>query len=149
MLKNYFKTAIRNLLRGKGSTLINISGLAMGITCSLVLFLLVRHLSSYDNYHAKRDRIYRVVSHSDGNDGKQYTAGVPTVLPDAFRTDFPEVENLMFGEYRPGALITIPQQHGEPKKYEEESGVVIIEPTSTTSSTSPPPRRSSSSGART
>jgi predicted permease len=128
MLKNYFKTAIRNLLRGKGSTLINISGLAMGITCSLVLFLLVRHLSSYDNFHTKRDRIYRVVSESDGNDGKQYTAGVPTVLPDAFRTDFPEVENIMFGEYRAPALITLPQPKGEPKKYEERSGVVIIEP---------------------
>ena len=84
MLKNYFKTALRNLLREKSSAFINISGLTLGITCSLVLFLLIRHLSSFDDYHSKRDRIYRVVNQSDGNQGKNYTPGVPSVLPDAF-----------------------------------------------------------------
>ena len=67
MFKNYLKTAIRNLLREKVSTLINISGLTLGITCSLVLFLLVSFLSSFDNFHTKRDRIYRVVHQSEGN----------------------------------------------------------------------------------
>ena len=84
MLRNYIKTALRNLLRQKSSSLINISGLTLGITCSLVLFLMIRHLSSFDNYHSKRNRIYRVVNQSDGNQGKNYTSGVPSVLPDAF-----------------------------------------------------------------
>jgi len=127
MLKNYFVTAIRNLLRGKGSAIINISGLAMGMTCSLVLFLMIRHMSTFDNFHAKRDRIYRVVAQSDGNNGKSYTSGVPTVLPDAFRTDFPEAETVVFTEYRSPALITVQQPSGEPKKYEEEAGVAFVE----------------------
>jgi len=127
MLKNYIKTAFRNLLREKTSTLINIAGLTMGITCSLVLFLLIRHLSSYDNFHSKRDRIYRVVHQSDGNNGNNYTPGVPSVLPDAFRLDFPEAEEVTFISYRAGSMVTIPQKSGEPKRYNEEAGVAFAQ----------------------
>lgn len=127
MLKNYLKTAFRNLLREKSSALVNISGLTMGITCSLVLFLLIRHLSSFDNYHSKRVRIYRVVNQSDGNQGKNYSAGVPSVLPDAFRMDFAEAEEVVFTSYRAGSMVTIPQRDAEPKKYSEEAGVVFTQ----------------------
>ncbi len=129
MLKNYFTTAFRNLIREKGSAFINISGLTLGITCSLVLFLMLKHLTSIDQYHTKRDRIYRVVSQSDGNHGKQYSAGIPAVLPDAFRNDFPEAEEVVFTSYRAGSMVTIPETgHGESKKYNEESGIVFSEP---------------------
>lgn len=127
MLKNYFKTAFRNILREKSSAFINISGLTLGITGSLVLFLLIRHLSSFDNYHSKRDRIYRVVNQSDGNQGKNYTAGVPTVLPDAFRIDFPEAEQVVFTSYRAGSMVTIPQRGTAPKRYSEEAGIVYTQ----------------------
>lgn len=128
MLKNYLKTAFRNLWRQKGSTFINISGLTLGITSSLVLFLLVKHSMSFDTFHANRDRIYRVVTQSKGNDGLNFTAGVPAVLPDAFATDFPEAEEVTFASYRSGSLITIPQTNGELKKFDERSGVVFAQP---------------------
>jgi predicted permease len=129
MLKNYFITALRNLSREKGSALLNISGLTLGIACSMILFLLVKHQWSFDNYHSKRDRIYRVVSESDGNNGKKYSSGVPAVLPDAFRTDFSEAEEVVFASYRSETMVTIPQSNnGEPKKYNEESGIVFTEP---------------------
>jgi len=127
MLKNYFKTGLRNLMREKGSTLINISGLTLGITCSLVLYLLIGHLSSFDDYHSRRDRIYRVVHQSDGNQGKNYTSGVPSVLPDAFKIDFPEAEEVVFTSYRAGSMVTIPQPNAEPKRYNEEAGVVYTQ----------------------
>jgi putative ABC transport system permease protein len=128
MFRNYFKTAIRNLLHEKSSTFINIAGLTLGITCSLVLFLLVKHLSTFDNFHSKRDRIYRVVTESDGNTGKFYTPGVPVVLPDAFRNDFKEVEQITFLSYRSNSLVSLPQRNGESKKYNEERGVVFAQP---------------------
>src|SRR5687767_14035535 len=128
MFKNYLKTAFRNILREKGSTFINIAGLTLGITCSLVLFLMVKHLASFDNYHTNRDRIFRVVTESDGSNGKFYTAGVPCVLPDAFRQDFPEAEEVTFTSYRSGALVSISQDDGVPKKYEEKKGVVFAQP---------------------
>jgi len=127
MLKNYLKTAFRTLIRQGGSSMINIAGLTMGITCSLVLFLLVRHLSSFDNFHSKRDRVFRVVNESQGNQGRNYSAGVPSVLPDAFQLDFPEAEEVTFLSYRSGSTIIIPQRTGEPKLYSEEAGTVFAQ----------------------
>ena len=128
MIKNYIVTSWRNLLRQRGRTLINLSGLTLGITCSLVLFLMVEHLSSFDKFHSKWNRIFRVVNQSMGNQGMQYQSGIPTVLPDAFRADFPEAEEVIFTSYRAGALVTVPQRNGQPKKYQEERGVVFTEP---------------------
>jgi putative ABC transport system permease protein len=128
MLRNYFKTALRNLLRQKSSTVLNIAGLTLGITCSLVLFLLINHLLSFDTYHSKKDRIYRVVTESDGNSGRFYTPGVPPALPDAFKNDFPEAEEVTFTSYRANDLVSIPQLNGPSKKFQEEAGIVFAEP---------------------
>ncbi|SKC71837.1 ABC transporter permease [Ohtaekwangia koreensis] len=128
MLKNYFKTAFRNLLRSKGISIINLSGLTLGIACSLVLFLMVAYMSSYDIFQSKRDRIYRVVNKSVGNNGTEYQAGVPTVLPEAFRTDFPEAEEVVFISEGSSSLVTIPQKNGELKKFQEENKIAFTEP---------------------
>lgn len=128
MLKNYFKTAIRNLLRQKSISLINLAGLTLGITSSLVLFLMVAYMSSYDSFVTKRDRIYRVVNQSQGNNGTDYQAGVPTVLPDAFRNDFPEAEEVVFISGGSSQLVVIPQRNGELKKIQEDQGIAFTEP---------------------
>lgn len=127
MVKNYLKTALRNLMREKGSAILNLAGLTLGITCSLVLFLLVKHVATVDNFHTNRDRIYRIVTEADGNNGRFYTSGIPRPLPDAFRADFPEAEQVTFTSYRSNALILVPQPGREPKKFQEEAGVVFAE----------------------
>jgi putative ABC transport system permease protein len=128
MFRNYLKTALRNLLREKGSTFINIAGLTLGITCSLVLFLLVKHLLTFDSHHANRDRIYRVVTESDGNNGRFYTSGVPVVLPEAFKSDFHEAEEVTFLSYRSGSMVSLPKEGEVPKKFKEDRGVVFAQP---------------------
>ncbi len=129
MLRNYLVTAIRNLWRSRLSTLINLSGLTLGAAASLILFLVVRHHNSFDKFNSKYDRIYRVVASSDGNQGKDYTPGVPPVLPDAFRLDFPDAEEVTFTSYRGvGGLITLQQPQGEPKKFSFDNGVVYTLP---------------------
>ncbi len=128
MIKNYLKTAFRNLWREKNKTTLNILGLTIGIAGSLVLFLLIRYHHSFDLNHTKRDRIYRVVTMSDGNSGKDYTSGVPSVLPEAFKNDFAEAEEVTFTSYRTGALITVPQKSGEPRRFEEGTGVTFAQP---------------------
>jgi putative ABC transport system permease protein len=127
MLKNYLKTAFRNLWRSKTSTIINVLGLTLGITSSLILFLLIKHHLSFDTYHAQSNRIYRAVTESDGNHGRTYTPGVPPVFPDAFKNDFHEAEEVTFLSYRAGSQVTIPQPSGEGKKYEEEKGVTFAQ----------------------
>ncbi len=62
MFRNYLKIAFRNLKKHKGFSLINISGLAMGMACSILIFMYVVDEMSYDKYHTKADRIYRVTS---------------------------------------------------------------------------------------
>lgn len=127
MLKNYFVTAYRNLFRKRTSTFFNVAGLTLGITGSIVLFLLLYRTLTFDRFHANYDRIYRVVSQSDNNGEKFYTPGIPNVLPPAFKTDFPEAEHVAFTSYAQDGLILIPQRSGEPKKYQEENGIAFTE----------------------
>jgi hypothetical protein len=58
MLKNYFKIAVRNLLRNKGFSLINIAGLAIGMASAILIFLWIDNEVSHDKFHEKKDRIY-------------------------------------------------------------------------------------------
>ncbi len=60
MIRNYFKIAFRNLLRNKGFTFINITGLAVGMAATLLIFQYVAFERSYDRFHEKSDRIFRV-----------------------------------------------------------------------------------------
>jgi putative ABC transport system permease protein len=92
MFRNYFKIAVRNLLRHKILSAINILGLATGIVCCLLITLYVFHETSYDRFHEKTDRIVRVTMEfaADGVVNKVSVTG-NKVFP-AFKRDFPEGE---------------------------------------------------------
>src|SRR5688572_4130381 len=90
MFQNYFKIALRNLLKQKFYTFINVAGLTLGISCCLLIFLFVQNELSYDKFHVKGDRIFRVlrVAAMNGEEGKiPYTSGP---YGRALVTDFPE-----------------------------------------------------------
>ena len=95
MFLNYFLIAIRNLLKQRTYTLINISGMAIGITCSIFIILFVNHELSYDNFHTKADRIFRVgVSGKfSGNEFDQAVTAQP--MAQALISDYPVVENVV------------------------------------------------------
>lgn len=127
MYKSYFKIGWRNLTRNISYTAINMIGLAMGITCCIILFLIVDHGRSYDKYHTKGDRIYRVVSVAKGNDGYKYTQGIPHALPTAFKEDFTQIDEVVFTSYRRDNLITVINE-SKVTKYKEKQGVAFTEP---------------------
>ena len=60
MIKNYFKVAIRNIIKHKGFSVIIIVALTVGIACSILILLFVTHELSYDKFHEKADNIYRI-----------------------------------------------------------------------------------------
>ena len=60
MWKNYLNTVLRGIWKYKTFSAINIMGLAIGITCCLLILLYVQYEFSFDRYHEKTDRIYRV-----------------------------------------------------------------------------------------
>ena len=64
MFKNYFKTALRNLTRNKVYSFINITGLSLGLACSMLIILYVKDEVSYDRFHGDVNRIYRITSQS-------------------------------------------------------------------------------------
>src|SRR5258705_420343 len=131
MIKNYFKTAFRNLLRRKNYTIINIAGLAAGIAICLVIFIVIRYEMSFDDYHKKKDRIYRVLTeyhHADSPD-IFYGKGVPSPLPLALKTNFPQVEKVATVYSEGNDQIQVLDDNGQPiKKFKEEHGVFFTEP---------------------
>jgi len=131
MLRNYIKTAFRNLGRRKNYTIINIAGLAAGIAICLVLFIVIRYEMSFDDYHGKKDRIYRVLTeyhHADAPD-IFYGRGIPYPMPEGLKANFPQVETLapVYADNNDQLLIT--DENGSIiKKFKEENGVFFTTP---------------------
>jgi len=71
MFRNYFKIAIRNLLRNKGFSAINISGLAIGMASAMVILLWVQNQLTFDRWYAKADRLYKIYNR-DRIDGEMF-----------------------------------------------------------------------------
>ncbi len=95
MFRNYFTVALRHLNRQKGYSLINVTSLALGIACCLLIVLFIRDELSYDRFHDKADRIYRVTAeHRQGNQVSQ-NADVLIPIAKFIRADFPEVEDMV------------------------------------------------------
>ncbi len=88
MIKSYLKIGWRNLHKNKGYSFINISGLALGITCVFLILQYVRREFAYDRFHEGAENIYRVVWESENPQTR-----TPHPLAQALVRDFPEVEN--------------------------------------------------------
>ena len=92
MLSNYLKIALRNIKRNKIYSVINIAGLSVGITCSLLILLFIRYETSFDRYHPNADNIYRVIFSSPTEfmrTNKQ--VWTPGPLAQALEDEFPEI----------------------------------------------------------
>ncbi|HEY4652037.1 MAG TPA: ABC transporter permease, partial [Pontibacter sp.] len=129
MFKIYFLTAFRSLLRNKSYSLLNIAGLALGITCSILLFLVIQYQLSYDKFHTKADRIYRLVVTFPANDFNTPASHFPLAanLRSNGNLGFEAITQIK-GDA--GAQINIPSNGtGVSKKFLIEENVGFIEPT--------------------
>jgi putative ABC transport system permease protein len=92
MLKNYIKTAWRNLLKNKSFSVINILGLSIGLACFILIALFVINELSYDRYNKKADRIFRINSDILFG-GTSFSIGQsPDPIGAALKNDYPQVE---------------------------------------------------------
>jgi hypothetical protein len=91
MIENYFKTAFRSLIRNRNYTVINIAGLAVGIAVCMMIFIIIQFQTSFDNFHSKKDRIYRVLTEYHHVDATNIAYGkdVPFPMPTGLKTAFP------------------------------------------------------------
>src|SRR5258706_1670069 len=129
MIKNYFKTAFRNLWRNKNFTIINITGLAVGIAVCLVIFLINQFELSFDNFHKKKDRIYRILTEEHNSDGTLRTRGVPFPLPTTLHNDFPAFKSSAIYTMGDDQVVIPDGTSGQAqKKFKEKDGVFYAEP---------------------
>ncbi|RDC65456.1 ABC transporter permease [Adhaeribacter pallidiroseus] len=124
MLLNYFKIAIRNLLRHKLFSFINIFGLAVGLACCLLIALFILQELSYDRFHAHADRIYRVGRYFTGEDGMPgvQLANIAPPFAPLLKNDFPAVEEVT-RLLQHKAVIAV-----NPQKFFTEENVFFAEP---------------------
>ena len=120
MFRNYLMVAFRNLIRQKGYSLINILGLAIGMALCLLILVYVQDELSYDGFHEKADRIYRIAQ-VENHDGQilhymRIGAGINSRL----ETDFPEAI-----EKRLDLYITGEPRHGS-YWIAKEAGINVI-----------------------
>jgi len=126
MFKNYFKTAWRNMLHNRTSSLINISGLSIGIACTLLIVIFIKNELSYDRFHRNADRIFQVVL--NGNmDGQEFWAGnTPPPVGAALTSNIPEVESFT-RFYKPNDMVVRYEQTNAAEKFFTEKNVLAVD----------------------
>jgi putative ABC transport system permease protein len=116
MFKNLLKISLRNLIKDKAYSTINILGLTIGITCSLFLLLYILDELSYDRYHKNADNIYRIVSNIQEPDNAFTWAVVQMPLGEELRDNYPEVKNTV----RLAGMNRNLYKHGDKEFYEAD-----------------------------
>jgi putative ABC transport system permease protein len=131
MFRNYLKIARRNLMRNKSYAAINITGLAVGIAVCMMIFIIIQFQTSFDNFHEKKDRIYRVLTeyHHAGAASISYGKDIPFPMPVGLKTGFPQIEQVapVFASHDDEVLL--PDNNGTPaKEFKEQRGVFYTGP---------------------
>ncbi|MCD4817544.1 MAG: ABC transporter permease [Candidatus Cloacimonetes bacterium] len=117
MLKNYLKIAFRNILQHKGFSIINISGLALGLAVFMLIMLWVHDEISYDRFHKKTDRLYRLVAQAQLGEQSFKAVVTPGEFPPYLKDKIPEIEEV--SRYRPLAYEVLVKV-GEKKFYKRK-----------------------------
>lgn len=129
MIKNYITVAFRNLLRNKFFSLVNIFGLAIGISASLVIYLLVTYHFSFDKFESDGERIYRVVSSFTYQGETSFNAGVPAPMGNAVRAEVTGIDVAAPFYLDGSSKVSIYHSANEkPLVFKEEKNIVFADP---------------------
>ncbi len=101
MFKNYLKISLRYLLRHKGYSIINIGGLAVGMACCMLILVFVQDELSFDRFHQKSDRIYRIANQTNN----QYSARTFFPIASLMKNEFPQIETVVRLSPRSNRLV--------------------------------------------
>jgi hypothetical protein len=124
MLENYFKIALRNLNRNKAYAGMNAVGLALGIACTIGIFILVKYHLSFDRFHSNADRIYRITTELHQAQ-INYNPGVPSPLGEALQSDYTFAEKVARVATFSNRVISFPSSNRN-NRFEED--IAFAEP---------------------
>ncbi len=128
MFKNYLVIAMRNVGRNKIFSVINILGLSIGISASLVIFLIVQYSDSFDRFEKNPDRMFRVVSDYAFQDQTGHTRGVPAPLAEAVSKDLSGIDNLVsFRYYTPQKLSVQHAAAAKPEVFKQQNHIIFAD----------------------
>lgn len=128
MLGGYFKMARRSLSAYRGTAIINMLGLVIGIASALVILAVIRFELGFNKFHSDTDRIYRVVRVS-GADMSEFRTGISYPVPTAIRNEMSSAEQVTSVEYLGGAYVDIMDATGRSRAmFREDFGCVLVEP---------------------
>ncbi|HEX2984888.1 MAG TPA: ABC transporter permease, partial [Ignavibacteriales bacterium] len=129
-MRHNIKFAFRYLWRNKNSSLLNIAGLSLGITSALLLFLFIRHELSYDIFHEKGDRIYRVCMEVTRRGATNRSGSTPLALKQVLEEKFPQIEksSTVFYEHERVFIVDPENTEGSIKKFKQELGTAYVQP---------------------
>jgi putative ABC transport system permease protein len=128
MIRNYFNVALRSITRNKLTAFINIAGLALAMTCAVMIYLYVVDETKYDQYHAKADRTYRITRDflsADGSPNLRLGNVAPPIGP-LLKSDFGQIE-VMARTINFGSVVGL-EENGELKKAITEDDLYAAEP---------------------
>ncbi len=130
MFKNYFKTAWRSLRRNRTYALINVIGLSVAIASCLLIFLVIRFETSFDNFHKNKGRIYRVVAATKTPDGVNYSRATAFPVAEGLRIDYPQLEHVarIWEQDKNEITLMNDNSNSSQKKFEENNDVFFAEP---------------------
>ena len=92
LIKNYFRSLARNAVRDKFFSILNLLGLAIGITASILIYIYIQDQLTYDKYNENIDRIYRLEADFNINEKHEITARTQFPLGPTLKDEYPEVE---------------------------------------------------------
>jgi len=107
MITNFFKIAWRNLLRNKSFSIINISGLAIGMAAAMLIFLWIQNEKGYDQFHSKKARIYEAWNKAQFSGKLQSWSTTPKILARTVEKDIPEIERAVRVHWQRKFLFSI------------------------------------------
>ena len=129
MLKNYFTIAIRNFWKQKIFSLINVSGLAIGISAALVIYLLVQFEFSFEKFRKDNDRIYRVITDiTFPGESLFRNSGVPMPMPKALRADLTGIETATHFVTAYETKVSIPVAGSQsPAEFKKQTDIIFAD----------------------
>ena len=125
MIKNYITIAIRNFWRNKIFSIINIAGLAIGISAALVIYLIAHYEFSYEKFQEDENLIYRVVT-DDSIPGYK-NSGVPGPLPAAVRSEIPGIEKSTVFWQANTMKVTVPSEVDSRNAFEKQNDIIYAD----------------------
>ncbi|QHV97818.1 ABC transporter permease [Spirosoma endbachense] len=127
MIRNYLLIAWRNLRKNQAYAFINVTGLALGMGCALLIFALVRYHYQTDHHHQHFNRIYQFTSRFSSPTGDFNIQGIPYPLGQAIRTDYPGIAQVaMLDEwYAPLVAVPVPNEADKKIKDKNDKGAFV------------------------